>query len=81
MAGMLRYYARVRVVDLKQSPGNYDCWQLNRRPPQIGDVGTIVDVLTVPDAPDTYVVEVWVTNHLTHQAPLTARHSDAGRYG
>jgi hypothetical protein len=53
----LRQYGMVRVRRLFQPPPEYDGWHVNLRPPQVGDVGTIVDILQAPDAPDRYVVE------------------------
>jgi len=47
----------VRVRQLLRPREAYDGWKLNRRPPLVGDVGTIVDILHAPGAPDDYVVE------------------------
>ena len=47
----------VRVRQLIQIPDAYDGWRVNQRPPQVGDVGTIVDILQAPGLPDNYVVE------------------------
>lgn len=33
------------------------CWHLNQRPPQVGDTGTIIDILQGPGLPVRYVVE------------------------
>jgi len=52
-----RQYSTVRIRQLRRSPEEYDGWQVNQRPPQIGDVGTIVDVLASPGLPYGYVVE------------------------
>lgn len=54
---MLKQYGLVRVVQLLSPPEAYDGWRVNRRPPQPGDVGTLVDILRAPGLPDTYVVE------------------------
>ena len=54
---MLRQYELVRVVKLMQLEADYDGWRVNQRPPRIGDVGTILDVLSAPGLPDEYVVE------------------------
>ena len=53
----LQQYAVVRVRQLLHPPDHYDGWGLNKRPPQVGDTGTIVDILHAPDLPDCYVVE------------------------
>jgi hypothetical protein len=51
-------YALVRVRQLVRPPEEYDGWKVNKRPPQVGDVGTIVDVLTAPGLQEEdYVVE------------------------
>ena len=54
----LPQYAVVRVRQLLRPPEEYDGWKVNRRPPRVGDVGTIVDVLTTPGVEEEdYVVE------------------------
>ncbi len=53
----LEQYSRVRVVRLRHSPEKYDGWRLNRRSPQVGDIGTVVDILHAPNRPDDYIVE------------------------
>ena len=53
----LKQYDLVRVRQLLQPPEVYDGWRVNKRPPQIGDVGTIVDVLQARGCPDDYIVE------------------------
>jgi hypothetical protein len=47
----------VRIRQLLRPPEEYDGWRVNKRPPQVGDTGTIVDILQAPGAPDDYVVE------------------------
>lgn len=47
----------VRVTRLLRSPETYDGWGFNKRPPQVGDVGTIVDVFPESGPPENYVVE------------------------
>jgi hypothetical protein len=54
---VLRHYGLVRVVQLLSPPEAYDGWRVNRRPPQVGDIGTLVDILHAPDLADKYVVE------------------------
>ena len=53
----LEQYALVRIRQLLQPPAEYDGWRLNRRPPQVGDLGTVLDILHVPGLPERYVVE------------------------
>lgn len=50
-------YGRVRIRRLLQSPTEYDGRRADLRPPQVGDVGTLLDVLHAPGLPDRYVVE------------------------
>ena len=50
-------YSLVRVRQLLQSPDHYDGWGFNQRPPQVGDIGTLLDILQTPGSPDGYVVE------------------------
>ncbi len=56
MAGF-RQYELVRVRQLLRTPESYDGWRVNQRPPQVGDVGTLLDILHAPGIPDSYVVE------------------------
>ena len=53
----LRQYQLVRVAKLMEAPETYDGWKLNKRPPAVGDVGTLLDVLQAPGLPNRYVVE------------------------
>ena len=53
----LRQYGLVRIRQLLQPPTEYDGWRVNQRPPAVGDVGTLLDILTAPGLPDRYVVE------------------------
>ena len=41
----LKEYEMVRVRQLLRAPEEYDGWRLNQRPPRVGDVGYIVDIL------------------------------------
>ena len=54
----LKLYAQVRVVRLARSPNEYDGWRLNQRPPRVGDVGYLIEVLKAQDFPDRYLVEM-----------------------
>ena len=53
----LNQYGLVRLKQLLQPPETYNGWQLNQRPPRVGDIGTIVDILQSPGQPDNFVVE------------------------
>lgn len=53
----LQQYGMVRVRKLLKPPNEYDGWRLNRRPPSLGDVGCIVEILQAPGLPDSYIVE------------------------
>ena len=53
----LQLYGLVRVVKLRDAPETYDGWSVNKRPPVVGDVGSLVDVLRAPNSPSRYVVE------------------------
>ncbi len=50
-------YEVVQVSKLLKAPDAYEGWSRNRRPPQIGDIGTIVEVLKAEGIRDCYVVE------------------------
>lgn len=54
---ILREYEEVRVRRLLRPPGAYDGWRVNPRPPRVGDVGTLIDILATPGADPGYVVE------------------------
>lgn len=54
---MFTPYSLVRIVQLLHPLDTYDGWRLNKRPPRIRDVGTIVDILQAPGLPTKYVVE------------------------
>jgi uncharacterized protein YjaZ len=53
----LKQYGLVRVRQLLQPAVDYDGWRVNQRPPNVGDVGTLLDILQAPGLPDRYVVE------------------------
>lgn len=53
----LKPFAVVRVLKLVEPDDVYDGWGVNQRPPAPGDIGTLLDVLSVPGRPDRYVVE------------------------
>jgi hypothetical protein len=53
----LEQYKLVRIRQLLQPATEYDGWRANQRPPQVGDVGTLLDILHATGLPDRYVVE------------------------
>ncbi len=53
----LKQYSMVRVRQLLHPPEHYDGWRLNQRPPRVGDMGTIVDILQAQGLPNKFVVE------------------------
>jgi hypothetical protein len=50
-------YSTVRVCSLTQKSDAYDPWHLNKRPPAIGDVGTIVEIVSGINGEARYIVE------------------------
>lgn len=54
---LFKEYEVVRVRQLIQSADALDGWGVNQRPPALGDVGTLLDILTAPGVPRKYVVE------------------------
>jgi hypothetical protein len=76
----LEQYQLVRIRQLFQPSSDYDGWRLNQRPPRIGDIGTLIDILHADGLPDRYVVEccetkgtaVWLADfHGDELEPLT----------
>lgn len=53
----LKQYHLARIVQLLLPPEVYDGWRINRRPPQIGDAGTIVEILQAPGLSHKYILE------------------------
>ena len=53
----LRQYGLVRIRQLLPSHAEYNGWRINQRPPAVGDMGTLLDILHGPGLPDRYVVE------------------------
>lgn len=53
----LREYCVVRIVKRFRPSNEYDDWGVNQRNPQIGDTGTLIEMLHAPYLPDKYVVE------------------------
>ena len=61
----LERYQIVRIKRLLQPPSEYDGWRVNKRPPRIGDVGKLLDILHADGLPDRFVVESCETNGTT----------------
>ncbi|MDB4992722.1 MAG: hypothetical protein JWM74_154 [Myxococcaceae bacterium] len=51
------HYETVRVTQLTAPAASYDGWKVNLRPPNVGDVGVVVEVLQAAGAPERFVVE------------------------
>ena len=51
-------YEPVRVLQMLRAQQSYDDWGINQRRPQVGDVGTLLEVLRSPGVPDRFVVEM-----------------------
>jgi hypothetical protein len=54
----LELYQLVRIRTLHHPLEHYDGWGVNVRPPQVGDIGTLIDILTGPGLPTDYIVEL-----------------------
>lgn len=61
----LEQYGLVRIRRLLRPPAEYDGWRVNQRPPQVGDVGTLLDILYASGLPNRYVVESSCTDGVT----------------
>ena len=55
---MFVQYEKVRIKQLKKPCEKYNEWNVNHRPPVVGDVGILVDILHTLGLPVRYVVEV-----------------------
>jgi len=53
----LNQYSVVTVKRLLRPIDDYDDWKINKRPPKIGDIGAIVEILHAPNLRTCYVVE------------------------
>jgi uncharacterized protein len=70
----------VRIRRLVGSESSYDGWRANQRPPRIGDLGAVLDVLRAEGLPDRYVVEsclpdgstVWLADFLAEELELAS---------
>jgi hypothetical protein len=51
-------YGLVRVKVVLRDSEEYDGWKFNQRPPRVGDIGTITDILHARGVPDHFVVEM-----------------------
>lgn len=57
MADLVQY-GLARVKAILRDPEEYDGWKLNQRPPRVGDIGAITDILQAAGVPDRFVVEM-----------------------
>ena len=53
----LSLYSQVRLKRLLRNPQEYDGWKLNKRNPEVGDIGNLIDILHAKELPDHYIVE------------------------
>ena len=53
----LKEYCIVHIIKMVRPSNAYDDWGVNQRDPQIGDTGTLIDILRAPNLPNRYVVE------------------------
>jgi hypothetical protein len=53
----LKQYDRVRVVRLLNPLEHYGGSEFNVRPPAVGDIGYLIEILQKPGLPDGYLVE------------------------
>ncbi len=73
-------YEKVRVRALLRDSSEYDGWRLNKRPPRVGEVGTLIDILHADGLPDHYVVEksdatgaaIWLSEFLREELEQVA---------
>ena len=57
MKSKINQYSIVRIEAFKDSSIDRDGWSFNKRPPDVGDTGTVVDILKAKGHSDRYVVE------------------------
>jgi hypothetical protein len=62
---LLVKYSLACIVQLHHPLEAYDGWRINRRPPRVGDVGTIVEILQAPGLPAKYVLEACAADGTT----------------
>jgi hypothetical protein len=80
MEKLLEQYSVVRVVKLMRPINDYNGWNINKRPPQIGDIGTIVEILQAQNLPIHYLVEsvdtrgytIWLSDIETGEIELVS---------
>ena len=51
MGSIFQEYSIVRVIKLRRTDDEYDGWKVNQRPPQIGDIGTVLNILHAANLP------------------------------
>ena len=50
-------YEMIRIIKISKSEDDYDGFGINTRKPQIGDVGTIVEIIKTNNNGNVYIVE------------------------
>ncbi len=68
-------YSAVKVSKLIQFDTTYDSWNSNQKSPQVGDIGTLVEILKADGIPNKYVVEcidedgqaIWMSDFLAEE--------------
>lgn len=71
----------VRVIKLLHPPEEYDVLEENTRPPIIGDIGFIVDIVQDEGEPEVYIVEcdgedgagIWLGDFVAEELELVQK--------
>ena len=82
----LEQYGLVRIRQSLQRATEYNGLRVNKRPPQVGDVGTLLDILHARSLPDRYVVEslgadgvtVWLADFVAEELEPIGQQDRAG---
>jgi hypothetical protein len=83
----LEQYSIVRIVKLLHPPEAYNGWGINKRNPQVGDTGAILEILTAPGLSDNYVVEnsdadgsdIWLADFVAEELEPVLVETSPGR--
>lgn len=62
MKQQLKLFTTVCIKQFVSATNDYDNFGFNQRPPQVGDTGAVVDILTAEMRPSKYVVESVASN-------------------
>ena len=71
----IELYTPVRIVKMLRETHEYDEWKVNKRKPEIGEIGVYIDVLQAAGLPDLHVVEhtdsdgttIWLSGFLIEE--------------